>query len=388
MGVPENPRLVLLSRCCHIGLFLALLLLPLADQLFGIAPKVALEENRNFAKLPPLPRNWRTLASFPAVFEAYYKDNFGFRRLLIQAHTIFKTKALGQSPNRKVLIGRHDWLYFTGEDESLLKYGPPLTDVELRDLTGTIAQRKRWYERQGVGFFILIPPNKQSLYPEYLPEPQRTWSKTNLYAQLVRHFTTHSNRDVFVDVLGPILREKKAGTKVYHQTDSHWNDGAAWQAYLALMARLGQRDPQVRGLSEGEISWLPRPYSGDLVRLFLGVPGLYEETTTHLVPRFAPRAVMRTEEREFHNVPLTHPLVLSESPGASPRKIVFLRDSQLTPLIPYFSESFQRVVYIHYWEKRDSIDKIIAAEQPDFVIHEMVERNLKFMILFKEPNQP
>ena len=339
MGVPEKSRGLLVTRYFHVGFFLSLLLFPLADQLFGVAPKVALEENRNFAKLPPLPRSWKMLASFPAAFEAYYKDNFGFRRLLIQAHTIVKTKALRQSPSRKVLIGDNDWLYFTGEDESLLEYGPPLSVAELSDLTRTIEQRKIWYEQKGMQFFILIPPNKHSVYPEYLPEPQRTWSKTSLYTQLVQYFTTHSTLDVFVDVLGPILREKKAGTKVYYQTDSHWNDGAAWQAYLALMAKLGRHNPEVCGKSEADISWLPRPHSGDLVRLFLGVPWLYQETNAHLVPRFAPRAVMRIEEREFNNVaadPSTDPFrvpgrfpeddcVLARLPVDSPDPL-FLRE--------------------------------------------------------------
>lgn len=388
MASPEKSRLLRLSRRGHVGLFLAFLLLPLAAQLGGVAPKLALQENRSLEKRPPLPRGWRALMSFPAAFEAYYKDNFGLRKVLIQAHTMFKTMVLKQSPNRKVIIGRSDWLYFAGEDEGLHKYGPPFSEAELRDLTTTVEQRKAWFERNGMRFFILVPPSKQSVYPEYLPEPQLTWAKTNLYDQLLHYFTTHSSLDVFVDAKAPILREKRAGTKVYYQTDSHWNDRAAWQAYLALMARLGKGDLEVRGKSAADITWQSRPYSGDLVMLFLGVSKLFEETTEFLVPRFAPRAVTRTEEREFHGVPLTYPVIVSESPAASPRTLLFLRDSQLIPLIPYFSESFRRVVYINHWEKAEAINRIVAAEKPDFVIHEMVERSLRALVLFKAPPEP
>lgn len=385
MEVPEKSRLLRVSRLGQVGLFLAILLLPLAAQLSGYSPKVSLQENRNLEKRPPLPRNWGALVSFPAAFEAYYKDNFGFRKLLIQAHTVFKTKALKQSPNRKAIIGRDGWLYFAGEDESFQKYQPPFSAAELRDLTSTIERRKVGYEKNGTRFFILVPPDKQSIYPENLPEPQLTWSKTNLYDQLLRHFTAHSSFDVFVDAKGPILSEKKTGAKIYYQTDTHWNDRAAWQAYLAVMARLRKDDHEVLGISAMDISWVPRSHSGDLVTSQLGVPRLYEETSEFLVPRFAPSAVMRTEEREFHGAPLNYPALISDSPRGIPRTVLFLRDSQLIPLIPYFSESFRRVVYLNHWEKAETINKIIAAEKPDIVIHELVERALRALVLFKVP---
>jgi hypothetical protein len=153
------------------------------------------------------------------------------------------------------------------------------------------------------------------------------------------------------------------------------------------MARLEKYDPVVRGKAEPDISWAPRAYSGDLVTLQLGVPRLYEETSEFLVPRYAPNAVTRTEEREFHGVPLTYPAIVSDSPNGIPRTVLFLRDSQLIPLIPYFSESFRRVVYLNHWEKAESVEKIIAAEKPDIVIHEMVERSLRALIRFKAPSE-
>lgn len=385
MGHPERSRLVRLSRRGHVVLFLSLLLLPLAAQLGDLAPQVPLQENRSLAPRPPLPRSWQQLVSFPAAFEAYYKDAFGFRRHLIRAHTIFKTKLLRQSPNRKAVIGRDGWLYFAGETEGLHTYDPPFSAAELRALAATIERRQRWFEQNGMRLYVLIPPNKQSVYPEHLPQPQRTWSKINLYDQLLQHFTAHSRADVFVDVKAPILREKRAGTKVYYQTDSHWNDRAAWQAYLALMERLGRDDPDARGLTAADVTWQSRPYSGDLVTLQLGVPQLFEETAEFLVPRVPLRAVLTTQEREFHGVPLTYPVIVSDSPAGSPRTLLFLRDSQLIPLIPYFSESFRRVVYVNHWEKADALARIIAAEKPDIVVHEMVERALRGLILFKAP---
>jgi hypothetical protein len=57
---------------------------------------------------------------------------------------------------------------------------------------------------------------------------------------------------------------------------------------------------------------------------------------------------------------------------SQPRAVVF-RDSFANALIPFLSESFDRVLYV--WQP-DVHARVVEIEQPDVVIHEIAERFL------------
>jgi len=360
-----------------IALFLSILLLPLLDIFLPIAPRAEFSENRTLASRPALVWTRAGIESFPARFGEYFKDRFGFRKNLIQLHTIYKTKLLAQSPNRKVLLGGNGWLYFTGEAETFLQYLKPFSEEELNGLTAAIESSGKWFGEHKILFFILVAPNKQTIYPEFLPEPQAAWTRYNHFDDFLRHFKSHSPLDVFIDIKQSLLREKNEGKRVYYQTDSHWNNLSAFLAYDRILTKLRQYNVQATGKKPGDFEWVTRPYSGDLVNL-LGVERLFSEKNDFLVPRYRPMAVIQTIEKgeKFHSVSVTFPVIISEADKAISKKVLFLRDSQLDAAIPLFSESFRRTVYINYGENPDVIKKILEAEKPDIVLCEIVERNL------------
>ena len=63
-------------------LFLAALIMPVLQERFHFAPSPELVELRPMAERPTWSWSRRVLDAFPARYEAYYNDAFGFRNLL------------------------------------------------------------------------------------------------------------------------------------------------------------------------------------------------------------------------------------------------------------------------------------------------------------------
>ena len=88
--------------------------LPMAGSVLGRKATVAWGEKRALAPKPALPRDRAALATFPARFEAYFADRFGFRGTLLRWNSVAKAGWLGVSPTPKVVIGRDGWLFLAG----------------------------------------------------------------------------------------------------------------------------------------------------------------------------------------------------------------------------------------------------------------------------------
>ena len=77
------------------GIFLLLVLLPLAQQITGIIPQPRLQEKRRLAPLPSLTVGSLISGEFQRQFNMYMNDNYGLRSWLVRINnqidiTIFK----------------------------------------------------------------------------------------------------------------------------------------------------------------------------------------------------------------------------------------------------------------------------------------------------------
>ena len=67
--------------------------------------------------------------------------------------------------------------------------------------------------------------------------------------------------------------------------------------------------------------------------------------------------------------------LLTERPGPQLPRAVMFRDSFAECMIPFLSEHFRRILYIHLEPEEFHYD-LVEREKPDMVIQEMVERKL------------
>ena len=166
---PEQVKLrmaVVLMLC-----FGVLLWLPTLDFFFGLDQTQKPDENRAIAKLPVLPASLAGLHDFPAGLDAYFRDHFGFRNRLIRWERRWKHDLFKESASPDVIMGRNGWLFFSGdymmEHFEGLRVFPA---EELRNWQTLLEKRRDWLARRGIKYLFVITPDKQSIYPELLPE--------------------------------------------------------------------------------------------------------------------------------------------------------------------------------------------------------------------------
>ena len=105
----------------RIGVFLLALAWPLATMRAG--DRTLATEQRTRRPMPSLGAAGR---EYPEQFDAYFRDNFGWRDRMIRWHHLLKYRALGQSPVDAVIAGHDGWLF----------YSMPGDGVDIRNFSG------------------------------------------------------------------------------------------------------------------------------------------------------------------------------------------------------------------------------------------------------------
>jgi hypothetical protein len=198
--------------------------------------------------------------------------------------------------------------------------------------------------------------------------------------QLVDHLRRRST--VRVLDLRPALLAGKARERIYHRTDTHWNDRGAFIGYEQIVRALAPDVPGLRPPVRDRFEPVAVRSRGLDLAGMLGLTRLLTEEDLMLVPRRP--AASRIVEPRRPNRRLMHARVVTEAPARGPRAVVFM-DSFGAGLIPFLSEEFSRVVYL--WQT--NVDPaVIRAERADVVIQEWVGRRLSTLLPYNPvPNE-
>jgi hypothetical protein len=267
-----------------------------------------------------------------------------------------------------VIKGRDGWLFYA-DDGAMEDYAEalPFTGAELELWRHTLLDTSDWLRAQGIVYLFVIPPDKHVIYPEYMPDTIRRAAISRI-DQLVSDLRQHST--VRVVDLRPALLAAKARERLYHRTDTHWNDRGAFVGYQGIVDALTEEIPGLQSASRSAFESRVVPSAGLDLAGMLGLTDVLREDDLVLVPRRP--ATARILEPQHPNRRLTHARIVTEAPNSGPRAVVFM-DSFGPALVPFLSEDFSRVVYL--WQ--DNVDpQVVHQERPQVVIQEWVGRAL------------
>jgi hypothetical protein len=300
----------------------------------------------------------------------------------------------------KTFIGRQKWLFLGGAPEigeiiSDKRQGAsPDRVASLRMFISGVCAWNSWFKANGVKEFrFMIGPEKDSIYPEYVPDWVRP-AKLQLPDLLIQELTS----DIYVDTFTPLRAAKAryaAGEEpvaVYYKTDSHWNAIGAWTAMKALTRSLA--------VSEQDLVWL-RPdlervvsvkdkEGGDIARL-LHISDRVQDQ--EVVLKFDKDVALQTEYFDFgssERLPLNHrnvayvpdSLVLMKTPSAlNQKKVLWLHDSFGNALNPFMRATFSDILHIHPgFMGPDKLAETVKSYKPDYVIVTAVERSFIYFL--------
>ncbi|MDQ7831298.1 MAG: hypothetical protein RDU30_06180 [Desulfovibrionaceae bacterium] len=372
----------------RIFVFLAVLVTPLAVAALGLEPVgVLAHENRTLAAVPALPLLVSDPAAYARGLRAAFADHFPLRETLIRAGNRLRLAVFGESPVPGVVLGRDGWLFYSLEhalDDHI--HVMDMSEALQEDMTRILVQRRDRLAARGIAFYVVVCPDKHTVYPEYLPgyvHPLRPRSRLDILGERL------TAAGVALIDLRPDMARAKAVRRAYWKTDTHWNDWGAFVGAKRIVDALRQRFPAIPPLDEADYAVTEAVIpGGDLAGMLL-LPDIWPETDIRLRPK-NPRAkgVLASfgAPRPYAD-PANHPdraMVVAETGDARLPRVLFFRDSFSSAMIPFLAGRFQSAVFV--WSHAYSPD-IVAAERPDAVILEVVER-YQYAFCLENPPEP
>jgi hypothetical protein len=301
----------------------------------------------------------------------------------------------------QVIVGQKNWLFLGDGYEnsvSTRRNGPPegfQTHAE-----GIVAAQSAWNEwlsDQGVEYFhTIIGPNKNSVYPEYLPGWANTGEPTLLSIIMATDGAEKHIYDptVLLASTGPVL-----GGELYFARDTHWTEAGAQLATKALLERAKRRLPglvlPVLDQEESDpVSWL-----GDLAA-FLHLEGHIPNQNVY-IPRVIYPESVDTEQFDLEtgelrqsggNPPVANqqtPLLIQSDNALNNKRVLWMRDSFGHAMSPYMATAFSETVQVHWAAALENdaqlLVELVETWKPDLVFLTAVERSTTHEFLLTMP---
>ncbi len=316
-----------------------------------------LKEGRRPAAAPQPPTSFAAALALPNGIDAYLKDRFGLRRVLIRAHRDLTKPVLGPGGG-PVLIGRDGRMFYLGDEMVRQSAGLILRDQKVSEVADLLDQMKTELALRGVKLLVAIPPNSSSVYQDDLPLWAQNRGRTTEYDLLLHEL---AERGVKAIDLRPAVISARSAGNLYLMHDTHWTDRGALAAFNAIVEADGHPDWRLvpdfaPAMKEG----------GDLFRILGYSDGAIERVDKLQLPGKA--------KPEFLSEGETPDLVLAS--GDAGPTVLILGDSFTQSLFPpMLSQHAGRVVWLHY--RYCAFDwRLIEQFRPDEIWWMPTERGL------------
>lgn len=268
----------------------------------------------------------------------------------------------------RVIQGRYKWLYYAG-DNSISYYtgSNVLSAEEMKEWADLMQQLKDACDEKGIQLGMMIMPNKEQVYPEYMPSytVKTAKKREDVFAEYV-----HSHTDV--DFVYPV-EELKAGKKYYEMYfpyDTHWTQAGAFVGLMDLYEEMGI---ETTNLMDLEV--LPTQFTQKgLIDTGSLDPDMYKDDTDYVV-FYKPEYTVNWFEGEKSFIMPTN-VYRSTSDNPANKKVLMIGDSFRLAMIPYLSQDFSTLCVAH----RDALSDVKDDfKDTDVLIVASVERFDKYM---------
>jgi hypothetical protein len=330
-----------------------------------------LDENRDRYPPPPLALKKHVLQDYPKWFEMYFGDRVGFRDVLLAWHHHTSYRVFDDPVSKFAWIGRDGWLFLNVDDTKAKQCS--LAD-RLTAWADALADRRAYLNARGIGYVVMVTPDKSSVYPEFLrghaarqppPEPAAALGEL-LAARGVRYANPL-----------PELLAAKDTYPVYYKLDSHWTYDGARIGYRLLANELARTRPEFRPLPDDAIEAFDESIVGDLGKL-VGVHGpdsmeparrlqpVSRNSRQNDTPTWS--AALPPEAKPRHLPPREFTCDAATGPA-----VVLFRDSFGEQLLPFVRADFRTAAVV---SSAGLEMPVIDAVRPAVVVQQIVARKL------------
>ncbi len=348
----------------------------------------SLVENRRLARFPQITRN---LSLYTSAIEDFLNDHFGFREALIKYNNWFTYFVLGTSTDDRVVIGRDDWLFYNVSFNGIRMLddyqgiAPELSLEQLETFREMLEITRDELATQGIAYYYVITPDKQSIYSNYLSDDYRQISDTTWFDQINDYMAIHSDIEI-LDLRSDILQATQANPDqlYYYPVGTHWTSNGAWVGYETIMNRLQDDFPSLQAVERDHFVAPTEIGDHDLVNFsglaewkdnFILLPDYDEAIDACAESIETPELNTRWGNPEFDGNP-NRLIYFNCNNASNPQTVLIFRDSFSYPLVPFFSETFETTTFVWSGYSSEITQNINDDIALDIVIEQWVERRL------------
>ena len=284
---------------------------------------------------------------------------------------------------RDVYVGKDGWLFYTDSIDNYL--GNDLyADTMLRRIAKQMQGRADWCEENGMVFYFMIAPNKNTIYPEKMMSSMKEGEQKRI--DQVYDYLRENTTVKCIDVRDALIAEKNANPTVdlYYPLDTHWNNHGGFIAYQTIMDTIKQDFPNAikHEKDEYQIDYFDAHFKD--CAYYLG----YYDTLENSGPVYTKldgkigQVAWHDWSGEFGQ--FVHAYVDPENGyqescfnmgytneyAADAPSLYIIRDSFFMAMSTFIRDSFSKVTST--W-RTDFPTKDILKEKPDIVIYECIE---------------
>lgn len=333
--------------------FFAMLILPYPLYwLFGSLFDNASRENRELFAMPTLAT---PIEEMPAAFEDFLNDHAAFRSASMRLNASINYKLFGVINSAEVLKGAENWLFYknVGDSSSIDDYQGlnEMSYKEMAEITELLIQLQYNLSLRGTDLVLMLPPNKENVYSQYMPAfiPKMSpLTRTDILVDFVKN-----NSEVKIISPKAELISASADMQTYYKLDTHWNSLGAYIACCELYKTL---DIPFAPLSRSMISLSTSSLSTNLDLANLS-------TTYHLFPLDDEYYI-----NNYGQAPLTQ--------GEDSLSLLLLHDSFGNAMQEHLRHQFAQCTFIQ--SQYASAENLTPAT--DVLVLEIAERYLDVLI--------
>lgn len=319
--------------------------------------------NEKLAAMPELlDEDGRFNTNVLTEFSDYFSDHFGFRHEMITWNDKLTGTMVRDIDSSSVLLGRDGWLFYKSTMDDYA--GTALFSPRQSYAAAHVLQLMQEYcQQNGIRFCFTVAPNKNSLYGDRMPARYTAASVHNI--ELLKQQLEEQNVR-YIDLFAPL---SGAEEQLYYRLDSHWNMQGAQLAAQTLLKELGAAPQDFDALKTGDVT----PHTGDLYEMVYPSGQESEPDAAYAFDYAYDEKFRSADDITIH----------TENPDADGSIFVY-RDSFGINLHLFLAQSYQKACFSRNMPYRMSA---VKEEQPDVLLVEIVERNLKWL-LERAPEMP
>lgn len=168
--------------------------------------------------------------------------------------------------SKTVLLGKDNWLFYKAADDgdtiSDYKGTNHYTKEKMKSLMKKLENESAVLKSKGCQLVLLMVPNKESVYSEYMPDNVKRKSEKTRMDLFADYLEKHSKLKVVYPKQE--LMAAKTAYQTYYKTDTHWNQIGVFIGVQALKEKI---DGKFDSLSKVEFKVKKKNHAGDLAKL-------------------------------------------------------------------------------------------------------------------------